>query len=229
MVSTFLVGSTGLVGSHILTTLLSHPTISNVWTLSRRAPKAASSPKLNTIISSDTTSWASQVPEADIFFSGLATTTGQAGGFENQYKIDHDLNLELAKAAKARGVKVYVLISSIGGSTTSRFAYMRMKAELEEGVKALGFEHTILLRPGLLIGQREDSRPAEKAFQMFANFVGVISGGYLKDAIAQDAEVIGRAAVSAGLKALEKPGEVPKVWTLSQGEIIKLGRTEWKQ
>ena len=33
------------------------------------------------------------------FFSGLGTTRAAAGGFQEQFKIDHDLNLELAKAA----------------------------------------------------------------------------------------------------------------------------------
>ena len=56
--------------------------------------------------------------------------------------------------------------------------------------------------------------------------MGAVSGGYLKDWWAQDAEVIGRAAVSSGLKALERGA--PKVWDIGQSEIVKLGRTEWK-
>lgn len=38
----------------------------------------------------------------------------------------------------------------------------------------------------------------------------------------QDKDVIARAAVRAGLKALE--GEGPKVWEVGQSEIITLGR-----
>lgn len=91
----------------------------------------------------------------------MGTTRGQAGGFEAQKKIDLDLNVELAKKAKEAGVKVYVLISASGISTTSMLAYPRMKAELDEAVKALGFEHTVLVKPGLIVGSREDSRPPE--------------------------------------------------------------------
>lgn len=111
-------------------------------------------------------------------------------------------------------------------SKTSVFAFSRMKAELEEAVTALGFEHTVILRPGLIVGSREDSRPPEAAFRGVAKFMGAISGGLLKDFWAKDVEIIGRAAVSAGLKALEDGS--PKVWKLEQSEIIKLGRTEWK-
>jgi len=39
--------------------------------------------------------------------------------------------------------------------------YTRMKGELEDSVNALGFDHTIILRPGLIVGGREESRPTE--------------------------------------------------------------------
>jgi len=63
-----------------------------------------------------------------------------------------------------------------------------------------------------------------------AGMAGWLNAG-LKDFWAQDAEVIGRAAVNAGLRALEgKDGEneIPKVWELGQADIVRLGRTEWK-
>jgi len=123
-------------------------------------------------------------------------------------------------------VKVYVLISSGGASKSSRFAYPKMKGSLEEEVKALDFEHTVILRPGLIVGPREDSRPAEAAFRTVASILGSISHS-LKDPWAQDADVIAKAAVSAGLKALE--GEAPeKIWLVGQSDIVRLGRTEWK-
>lgn len=216
-------------GSFILSNLVTHPSVSSVYALARRQPKSTDS-KLQPIIEADSAQWPSKLsslqPTPPIFFSALGTTRAQAGGFENQRKIDYDLNLDLAKAAKAAGVKIYVLISGTAMSKTSPFAYSRMKAELEEAVTELGFEHTIILKPGLIVGTREDSRPPEAVFRGIAKFMGAISGGYLKDWWAQDAEVIGRAAVSAGLKALE--GGAPKVWDIAQPEIVKLGRTEWK-
>jgi uncharacterized protein YbjT (DUF2867 family) len=188
--------------------------------------------KLEVLAEADSSQWPSKLtsitPTPEIFFSGLGTTRAAAGSFENQRKIDYDLNLDLAKAAKAAGVKVYVLISSGGVSTSSLFAYSRMKAELEEAVKELGFEHTVLLRPGLILGTREESRPPEFVLRKFVGLIGVVSGGYLKDSLGQDAEVIGKAAVAAGLRALNSTNETPKVWVMEQSEIVKLGRTEWK-
>jgi hypothetical protein len=165
------------------------------------------------------------VTGAKVFFSGLGTTKAQAGSFEAQVKIDHDLNLELAKAAKAAGVTTYVLISSSGASSTSMVAYSKMKGQLEDDVEKLGFTHTIVLRPGLIVGARDDSRPAEAVLRKVANVMGSVSGGALKNFWAQDAEIIAKAAVSAAEKAEERE---PGLWVLGQADIVRLGKTEWK-
>jgi uncharacterized protein YbjT (DUF2867 family) len=137
------------------------------------------------------------------------------------------LNVELAKAAKEAGSKVYVLVSAAGASKNSTFGYMKMKGEIEEDIKALGFEHTVIVQPGLIAGRRQESRPMEAVIRHVAGFAGMISSHYLKDAWAQDADVIAKAAVSAGLKAVN--GEAPsKVWVLKAADIVRLGRTDWK-
>jgi uncharacterized protein YbjT (DUF2867 family) len=216
-------------GGRILAALLALPAVSSVYTITRREPKETS-PKLQRTVEADNARWAFSLsaikPTPPIYFTALGTTRGQAGSFENQYKIDYELNLELAKAAKESGVKVVVLISSAGANATSIMGYPKMKGELEEAVKALDFDHTVILRPGLIVGTREDSRAPEAVLRGLANFLGGISSS-LKDVWAQDADTIGKAAVSAGLKALEG-GDVPKVWLVGQPEILRLGRTEWK-
>lgn len=87
----------------------------------------------------------------------------------------------------------------------------------------------MIIRPGLIAGQREESRPPEAAIRFVAGIMGKIHSS-LKDGWAQEAETIGKAAVKAGLLASE--GEVPegseKVWVLGGSDIIRLGKTEWK-
>lgn len=102
-----------------------------------------------------------------------------------------------------------------------------MKAELDEAVTELGFPHTVLVKSGLLVGTREQSRTAEAVVQAIAKGLGAISKGWLTDWWAQDVDIIGRAAVAAGMQCLEgtrKEG----VWVVSQSDILRLGRTEWK-
>ena len=103
-------------------------------------------------------------------------------------------------------------------------AFVKLKAELNAAVKDLGFEHTVIVKPGLIIGDRQESRPIEAVLRGAAKVLGAVSGGLLKDGWAQDADVIGRAAVRAGLKANgAEVGEL-KVWEVEMREILSLGK-----
>ncbi|THY15076.1 NAD(P)-binding protein [Aureobasidium pullulans] len=222
MTSVALVGSTGLVGSHILTLLKASPKITNLHAFSRKP--LPSSPNLTTIQSLNPSEWPSRYPQnTSVFFSTLGTTARIAGSFAAQRKIDYDLNLALATAAKNAGAKIYILISTSGASPTSKIPYAKMKGELDEAVKKLGFEHVVILKPGLLVGEREDSRPGEYMVRSFARALGWISGGVLKDSWAQDADVVARTAVAAAVEVVEgRNGE--EVWVLNQREVLRMGR-----
>lgn len=159
-----------------------------------------------------------------IFFSGLGTTKAQAGSIEAQRKIDYDLNLDLAKAAKEAGVDTYVLISSGSANAQSSFPYVQMKGQLEDDVKALGFKHTVIVRPGLILGGREDSRPAEFAIQSVAKLFKAVTPK-LTDFWAQDAATIAKAAIDAGLQCLDGKRE-EGAWVLGQVEINALGKAK---
>lgn len=227
MASVALVGSTGLIGGHILSALANNPAVSVLHAYSRRELPIASS-KLQPLTSADASTWPSLYPQnTSLFISALGTTRAAAGGFDNQRKIDYDLNLDLAKAAKKAGATTYVLISSGGANSKSFFGYTKMKGELEDAVKDLGFEHTVILRPGLIVGDREDSRPPEYTLRKIAGFAGMF-GKIFKDSWAQDADVIANAAVASALQCIE--GKVTdKVWELGQGDILRLGRDEWRK
>ena len=215
-------------GSHILTTLLEHPSFTAVYAYTRKAlPAYPNTAKLQALEISDSALWPAQFPAAQptLFLSALGTTRAAAGGTAAQRAIDYDLNLALARAAHERGARTYVLVSSAGADTKSSLFYPRMKGELEEAVRALGFAHCVILRPGLLVGERAESRPAEWVVRQLAKGLGAL-GHVLVDSWAQEAGVVARAAVSAGLQCVEGKRE-EGVWVLDQKEIVKLGRTEW--
>ena len=132
-----------------------------------------------------------------------------------------DLNVALTKAAKDASVHTYVLISPSVSNASSKMAYSQVKGELEEAVKKLGFEHCVMLRPGLIVGGREDSRPPEYVFQTVTNAMGAV-GTKAKDVWAQDADVVANAAVNAGLHCIEGKQDT-SVWLLAQADIVRLG------
>ncbi|CAM1501926.1 Fc.00g039100.m01.CDS01 [Cosmosporella sp. VM-42] len=228
--SAAVIGSTGLVGSNILTTLLASDTYTPIHTITRRAPKPTST-RLNSIVEADNTKWTSLLsgisPVPATVFSALGTTRAQAGGLANQWKIDHDLNIELARAAKEAGSRTFVFISSAGTRSflSSLAPYSKMKNGVEDAIKELEFEHAVILKPAMILGEREGSRATEGLIQ---GVVKALNHVGMQDRLGQEAEVIARAAVRAA--QLVEEGKAPsKYWVIDSTELIKLGRTEWKE
>ncbi|KAH9820445.1 NAD dependent epimerase/dehydratase family protein-like protein [Teratosphaeria destructans] len=227
MTSVALAGSTGLIGSNILSVLQKLPSVDTINAFARK--ELSPDEKVKPIGSTDSGAWPGLFPAgSQLYISALGTTRANAGGFDNQKKIDYDLNLELARAAKDAGTNVYVLISSAGSDPKSPMGYPKMKGELEEAVKALNFDHTVIVRPGVIVGDRNESRLVEGIFQSVAKFAGRFSNNKLKDFWAQDADVIAKAAVRAGLDAVEGQ-DSEKVRILTQADILRIGRVEWKK
>jgi len=97
-----------------------------------------------------------------------------------------------------------------------------MKGELEEAVKGLGFKHTVIVRPGLIVGERSESRPAEAALRSLAKGLRGLTPK-MTDWWAQDAGMIARAAVEAGVRCADGKRE-EGVWMLEMRDIVELGR-----
>lgn len=178
-------GCTGAVGSHILTTLLNTDTFTSIKTISRRLPKPQST-KLQATQEADTSKWGGMIstldPKPAAVFNAVGTTRATAGGLQNQWKIDHDLCIDNAKAAKAAGVETYIFISSAGtrGLLSGYVPYSKMKIGVEDAIKALDFEQAIILRPGMILGERET--PKAPFFEKLVASLHRISPGF-QDAI----------------------------------------------
>ncbi|RSM05406.1 hypothetical protein CDV31_009644 [Fusarium ambrosium] len=133
--SAVVIGSTGLVGSNVLSMALASGFVHTVTTISRRLPKTTDS-ALNSVVDTNTDNWGIALselkPPPDIVFSALGTTRAAAGGLANQGKIDRDLNINLVHAAKTARTNTYVFISSgwTGGVLERWLTYLRMKAEV---------------------------------------------------------------------------------------------------
>jgi uncharacterized protein YbjT (DUF2867 family) len=227
-----LFGSTGFVGNEILQALLASPACSAVHTISRRQPAGQGSAKLHAALEAETTKWPAQLaalkPTPDIVYSAVGTTRAEAGGLAKQWKIDHDLNVELAWAARKAGVPTFVFVSSAGtrGALSGRVPYSQMKVGVEDAILECDFEQAIILRPGLIMGRREKEKFGGPVMNAAVGFLGRFSQG-LQDSMGQDRAEIGRAAVEAARLAAE--GKAPsKYWVLEWQDIVRLGRETQK-
>lgn len=141
-----LVGATGLVGSAVAAG--SRP----LTILARRAPEAAH----HDVIVAPSEQWPEVIAarRPAVLVSCLGTTIRQAGSRAAFRAVDHDLVLASARAAREAGAAQMIAVSSVGASAGSANFYLRTKGEVEEGLRALGFDRLDLLRPGLLTGAR---------------------------------------------------------------------------
>lgn len=164
-------GATGLVGGHVLEQALADPGVAGVVVLARRAPPPH--PKLRVeLVDFD------HLPEdapwwrADAVICTLGTTMRAAGSREAFRRVDHDYPLAVARLARKHGTPAYVLNSAVGADASSRIFYNRVKGELERDLAALGFASLTYARPGLIAGERRESRPGEQAALRFLTVAG---------------------------------------------------------
>lgn len=168
------IGATGLVGKQLVAQLLEHPSFTTVTVLTRR-PLGIQNPKLKEhIIDFDNLSEYQKNISGDVLFSCMGTTIKKAKTKENQYKIDFTYQYETAKIAANNGVSNYVLVSSTGANSKSRAFYSRIKGELENAVTPLPFQKIRILRPSILLGNREESRLGEKMGMIVLGFFTAI-------------------------------------------------------
>ena len=69
--------------------------------------------------------------------------------------------MKAAELGRANGAQVFVLMSAIASSSSSTVFYNRVKGELEDGIKSLGYPCLSIYQPSLLLGERNEQRTAE--------------------------------------------------------------------
>lgn len=168
-----LLGATGLVGGHLLQQLLESPHYVEVVALIRR-PLEVQHPKLRQEILDFDHPDSAKIKGEDLFCA-LGTTLRKAGSKEAQYRIDCTYPYEIGKIARQNGIKQYLLVSSVGADARSSNFYLQTKGDLEEKIKALGFESFVSARPSFLMGERAEFRLGEKIgiglFKVFAPLI----------------------------------------------------------
>lgn len=150
-----LIGATGATGKDLLDLLLKDDDFDRVDIFVRRNVDLTHDKLYVHVIDFDKPEEWKHLVKGDVLFSCLGTTLKAAGSKEAQWKIDYDYQYEFAKAARENGVDSYVLVSSSGASADSLLFYSRMKGQLEDAVKTLGFSKLSIFNPPIL--ERKDT------------------------------------------------------------------------
>ena len=157
-----LIGATGATGQHLLVNLCDSGVYDCVQAFGRKRVYPQSHLVEEHLIDFDRPETWSSLIQADDIFLCLGTTLRIAGSKAAQYKVDFDYQYAFARYARESGAKRVFVISSPGASPGANGFYLRMKGELDEAVKTLGFETTVLIKPSLIRARREDKRIGER-------------------------------------------------------------------
>ncbi|MGK9173170.1 NAD(P)H-binding protein [Yokenella regensburgei] len=158
-----LTGATGLVGGHLLRMLVNDPRVTAVAAPTRRPLESTSDvfnphdPQLSDALAQVTT-------PVDTVFCCLGTTRREAGSKEAFIHADYTLVVDTALTGLRLGARHMLVVSAMGASARSPFFYNRVKGEMENALRAQEWQRLTLVRPSMLMGDREKQRFNESLF-----------------------------------------------------------------
>ena len=107
-------------------------------------------------------------------FSCLGTTLKKAESKQNFYNVDYEMNAHFADLFETTDTH-YLLISAMGANAQSKIFYNKVKGELENHIQSLNLKCVSILRPSLLLGERQEQRALEdmtqKLYRKFSHLV----------------------------------------------------------
>lgn len=181
MKNALVVGSTGLVGGILLRKLLSHCSFGPVTVLVRK-PTEIEHEKLNEhVVDFERIESLGYLIKADVLFCCLGSTIKKAGSKAAFRKVDLEYVSELARIAERNRIRKFIVISSVGAHPFSRNFYLRTKGEMEREVMASEIAQKHFIRPGLILGDRNEFRFGEwLAVRLSPVFRSLLNGRWKK-------------------------------------------------
>lgn len=189
-------GSTGLIGNLLVEELVQSGLYKTVKTFVRQ-PTGVAEPLVEEYVTdfSDTRKLAPEFAGDDVYIC-LGTTIRKARSVANMERIDRDLPLKIAEMAFAAGIKRIAVVSSIGAASKSGNYYLRIKGEMEEGILRTGFQHTAIVRPSILLGERKEKRAGEIVGKVVMKTVSPLLAGSLRKYRAIHGRDVARAMIN---------------------------------
>ncbi|XP_059263089.1 oxidoreductase HTATIP2 isoform X2 [Mustela nigripes] len=168
--SVFILGASGETGRVLLKEILEQSLFSKVTLIGRRKltfdEDSYKNVNQEVVDFEKLDDYASAFQGHDVGFCCLGTTRKKAGA-EGFVRVDRDYVLKSAELAKAGGCKHFNLLSSKGADKSSSFLYLQVKGEVEARVEELQFDRYSVFRPGVLLCDRQESRPGEWLVRKF--------------------------------------------------------------
>ena len=198
MRAAIVVGATGLTGSSLVEQLCENDEYVSVTVIARRKP-TFTHPKLEVKIRDFNRLEEKDIEFAHELYCCLGTTIKKAGSREVFEKVDFEYPLAIASLAKKRGIPHFLVITAMGANESSPFYYNRVKGKLEHDLMELGLQQLSIIRPSLLVGERDELRLGEKAGAKVLKIAKPLLIGPLKRSRAIEASQVAKAMIIIAL------------------------------
>ncbi len=216
-----IIGASGLVGKSCLALLLASGRYAQVIAVTRRPLDVSDKRFRNLVVDFDNLERSADQLRADDIYCTLGTTIRHAGSKEAFRKVDFSYPLRFAELAVHNGARQFILISSVGASSSSSAYYLRVKGELEDALAKLPFQSQHFLRPAMLDGHREDKRLREEVGVIFSHAIQFLLVGRWRKYRAIKVTDVARAMLIVADRGLSgvhiyESNEIQKLATSSQ-------------
>ena len=197
-----IVGASGLVGGEILENLKT--TKNELILLSRKKLLCENSVNQIVIDFEDIDSLDTNVNIDEIYIAiGQKLSLSELiyikkNNIESFVNVDLNYIKKVAEFAKSSGANAIGLISAIGANTKSFNTYLKVKGDVENEIKSMGYEKIIIAHPSHLLGERpnEEIPINVKVFEKITNFFGFLMIGPLQKFKNVEAKKVAKAIIS---------------------------------
>ncbi|NBG65582.1 NAD-dependent epimerase/dehydratase family protein [Acidiluteibacter ferrifornacis] len=195
MKKALILGSTGLIGSYVVEQLKNDSRYSKVILVNRRATHPTH-PKVEEIVV-DFNHLQSEFNQLaiDEVFCCIGTTIKKAGSRENFKAVDYAIPVQFGKIALRNKWPNFAFVSSLGADAKSSTFYTKVKGEVEEKLIDFGFKNLVIVRPSLLLGERDEFRFGERIAQLAFSVLGFVMVGPLKKYKAIQAKQVAKSMI----------------------------------
>ncbi|MBT8219219.1 MAG: NAD-dependent epimerase/dehydratase family protein [Bacteroidia bacterium] len=160
------VGSTGLIGRHLVEALIENDSYCKVVLITRRPLDIKNSKVVNEVVDFSNLNRCRSIFRGDDLFICIGTTMAKAGSKSAFLKVDFTIPVIVANLAFQNGVDQCLLVSAAGADKNSIVFYNKVKGELEFELKQIGFWGLHIFQPSILLGEREELRIGERFGQL---------------------------------------------------------------
>jgi uncharacterized protein YbjT (DUF2867 family) len=166
-----ILGATGLVGMECVRQFAESRAVSRIVALTRRPLRNGTHARVEQHVAEfEHLDAAKEHFRVSHIVCALGTTIKKAGSQASFRRVDHDYPVAAGRLGLEQGAQHFLLVSALGANARSRIFYNRVKGDVEQAIRALPYRSVTIVRPSLLLGEREETRVGETIGKVLSAF-----------------------------------------------------------